>query len=70
MLGKKKYSAEKKFEIKFTEDKVAEVAVSLELKSRTFANTATQNKKRKTKLRKSSRSTSKSNIYRAQFEKS
>ena len=52
MLGKKKYSAEKKFEIKFTEDKVAEVAVSLELKSRTFATTATQNKKRKTKLRK------------------
>lgn len=52
MLGKKKYSAEKKFEIKFTEDQVAEVTVSLELKSRTFATTAMQNKKRKTKLRK------------------
>ncbi len=44
VLGKKKYSAEKTFKIKFNQDQVTEVSFSLELKSKAFANMQSKEK--------------------------
>ena len=44
ILGKKKYSAEKTFKIEFTQDKVTEASLSLELKSKAFASLQSKEK--------------------------
>ena len=52
ILGKKKYSAEKTFKIEFTKDKVTEVSLSLELKSKAFASLQSKEKPKAQVLKK------------------